>query len=70
MPCESKRYRCLHFESTVNPSPRGFFTVYHDRIGRNALLADGIEGREVHIDKNVDGGYGIRTSGIFQEEIA
>lgn len=44
--------------------------MHHDRIGRNALLADGIESREVHIDKNVDGGNGIGTSGIFQEEIA
>jgi len=44
--------------------------VHHDRIGRNALLADGIESREVHIDKIVNGDYGIGTSEIFQEEIA
>ena len=35
--------------------------MHHDRIERTALLADGIESRDVSIDKIVNGGYGIGT---------
>lgn len=49
------------FQINCKSCVKGFFTVHHDRIERTALLADGIESRDVSIDKIVNGGYGIGT---------
>lgn len=49
------------FQINCKSCVKGFFTLHHDRIERTALLADGIESRDVSIDKIVNGGYGIGT---------
>lgn len=49
------------FQINCKSCVKGFFTVHHDRIERTALLADGIESRDVSIHKIVNGGYGIGT---------
>ena len=49
------------FQINCKSCTKGFFTLHHDRIERTALLADGIESRDVSIHKIVNGGYGIGT---------